>query len=46
MHQPEGVAKVLPLGDILPAEEKLLEVAIDGLKKNVKTGVEFVKKSA
>jgi hypothetical protein len=35
----------LPLGDVLPAEEKLLEAAVDGLKKNVKTGVEFVAKS-
>lgn len=39
---PEGVANVLPVGQVDAAEEKLLEAALGDLKKNIEKGVAFV----
>ncbi|ORX96658.1 malate dehydrogenase, NAD-dependent [Basidiobolus meristosporus CBS 931.73] len=39
---PEGVKKILPIGDISEFEKKLLAEAIPQLKSNVQKGVEFV----
>jgi malate dehydrogenase len=39
---PEGVANVLPVGQIDAAEEKLLEACLGDLKKNIEKGVAFV----
>lgn len=39
---PEGVSKVLPVGQVDAAEEKLLEAALGDLKKNIEKGVAFV----
>lgn len=39
---PEGVSKVLPVGKIDAAEEKLLEACLGDLKKNIEKGVSFV----
>ena len=39
---PDGVAKVLPVGKLDAAEQKLLEACFGDLKKNIEKGVAFV----
>ncbi|KAK7734298.1 Malate dehydrogenase, cytoplasmic [Cytospora paraplurivora] len=39
---PNGVEKILPVGKVDAAEEKLLEAALGDLKKNIEKGVNFV----
>ena len=39
---PEGVAKVLPIGKVDAAEQKLLEACFGDLKKNIEKGIAFV----
>ncbi|KAF9880221.1 malate dehydrogenase [Colletotrichum karsti] len=39
---PNGVEKILPLGKVDAAEEKLLEACFSDLKKNIAKGVSFV----
>ena len=40
---PNGVEKILPVGDVPAYEQKLLEAALVDLKKNIQKGVDFVK---
>lgn len=37
-----GATKVLPIGDLLENEKKLLEVALSDLKTNIATGISFM----
>ena len=39
---PDGVQKILPVGEIDAAEEKLMEACVADLKKNIDKGVKFV----
>jgi len=39
--QPNGVAKIHPLGQLSPAEEELLKAALPELKKNIDKGIKF-----
>ncbi|KAK0621897.1 malate dehydrogenase-like protein [Bombardia bombarda] len=39
---PNGVEKILPLGEINDAEKKLVEACLGDLKKNIEKGVAFV----
>ena len=39
---PEGVEKILPVGQIDAAEQKLLDACLGDLKKNIEKGVAFV----
>ncbi|KAI0164586.1 malate dehydrogenase [Xylariaceae sp. FL1272] len=39
---PNGVEKILPVGEVDAAEEKLLEACLGDLKKNIEKGVSFV----
>jgi len=39
---PDGVEKILPIGKVDAAEERLLEVCVGDLKKNIEKGIEFV----
>ncbi|OTB03811.1 hypothetical protein M426DRAFT_321314 [Hypoxylon sp. CI-4A] len=39
---PNGVEKILPVGEVDANEEKLLEAALGDLKKNIEKGVAFV----
>lgn len=36
---PNGVEKILPVGDVSPYEQKLLDAALVDLKKNIKKGM-------
>lgn len=40
---PNGAEKILPLGEVNEYEKKLLETALEDLKKNIKKGIDFVK---
>ncbi|KAI0015755.1 malate dehydrogenase-like protein [Xylariomycetidae sp. FL0641] len=40
---PNGVEKILPVGEIDASEQKLLEAALPDLKKNIEKGISFVK---
>jgi malate dehydrogenase len=40
---PNGVEKIHPVGEITAYEQKLLDVCLQDLSKNIKKGVEFVK---
>ncbi|BDD59279.1 Malate dehydrogenase, cytoplasmic [Monascus purpureus] len=40
---PNGVEKILDVGKLPEYEEKLLEASLDGLKKNIQKGIDFVK---
>lgn len=42
---PNGVEKVLPLGKVDAAEEKLLEACFGDLKKNIQKGIDFANKA-
>ncbi|KAL2038029.1 hypothetical protein N7G274_009249 [Stereocaulon virgatum] len=42
---PSGVKKIHEVGKITPEEQKLLDVALGDLKKNIAKGVEFVKQN-
>ncbi|KAL0264397.1 Malate dehydrogenase, cytoplasmic [Diplodia seriata] len=42
---PNGVEKILPIGDVTAYEQKLLEVCVQDLAKNIKKGVEFAKQN-
>ncbi|PHH81991.1 hypothetical protein CDD82_7376 [Ophiocordyceps australis] len=42
---PEGVDKILPVGDLDKSETKLLEACLGDLKKNIEKGVAFVAKN-
>ncbi|KAL1645435.1 Malate dehydrogenase, cytoplasmic [Diplodia intermedia] len=42
---PNGVEKILPVGDVTAYEQKLLEVCVQDLAKNIKKGVEFAKQN-
>ena len=39
---PNGVEKILPIGEVNAAEEKLIEACLADLKKNIAKGVSFV----
>lgn len=39
--QPQGVAKIHPLGELSPAEEQLVQAALPELKKNIEKGLKF-----
>lgn len=40
---PNGVEKILPVGQVNAYEEKLLEACLGDLKKNIQKGIDFVK---
>lgn len=40
-----GVEKINPIGDVNDFEKELIKKAIPELKKNIQTGVDFVKKN-
>lgn len=40
---PNGVEKIHPIGNVTPYEQKLIDVCVGDLAKNIKKGVEFVK---
>ena len=42
---PNGVEKIHPIGKITEYEQKLLDVAISDLAKNIAKGVDFVKQN-
>jgi malate dehydrogenase len=42
---PNGVEKIHPVGKITDYEQKLLDVCISDLKKNISKGVDFVKQN-
>jgi malate dehydrogenase len=42
---PNGVEKIHPVGKITDHEQKLLEVCLSDLKKNIQKGVDFVKQN-
>lgn len=42
---PQGIEKIHDVGKIVPEEEKLLDVALTELKKNIAKGVSFVENS-
>ncbi|OJD35392.1 malate dehydrogenase [Diplodia corticola] len=42
---PNGVEKILPVGDVTAYEQKLLEVCVQDLAKNIKKGVDFAKQN-
>ena len=41
--QPEGVAKIHPVGKVTDAEQKLIEACLPELEKNIAKGVSFMK---
>ena len=44
-RQVDGVAKIHPIGDISPEEQKLLEACLPELKKNIEKGKAFAQAS-
>ncbi|KAG8716454.1 Malate dehydrogenase, cytoplasmic [Ceratobasidium sp. 423] len=42
---PRGVEKIHPVGNVSPAEQKLIDACLPELKKNIQKGVDFVKSS-
>ncbi|EOD52763.1 Lactate/malate dehydrogenase [Neofusicoccum parvum] len=42
---PNGVEKIHPVGNITPYEQKLIDVCVQDLAKNIKKGVEFAKQN-
>ena len=42
---PNGVEKIHPVGKITAGEQKLLDVCLGDLKKNIQKGVDFVKQN-
>ncbi|KAB8337051.1 hypothetical protein FH972_021355 [Carpinus fangiana] len=42
---PNGVENILPVGDITPYEQKLLDACLKDLKGNIAKGVQFVKEN-
>lgn len=42
---PSGVEKILPVGEVTPYEQKLIDVCVQDLAKNIKKGVDFAKQN-
>jgi malate dehydrogenase len=43
LFQKNGLEKIHGTGDMSPFEKKLLDAAMNELRKNIKTGVDFAK---
>ncbi|KAH7052088.1 malate dehydrogenase mitochondrial precursor [Macrophomina phaseolina] len=42
---PNGVEKIHPIGNVTPYEQKLIDVCVQDLAKNIKKGVDFAKQN-